>query len=103
MNWYTRHLERDYEGRMSMRMFTEPTELDEFFRDAELVAAKSYQRALGVSFGETRAIAERTLVSRARLVPRVHALRRRSPFAFLHGERYRGRFRFGLRATIRVR
>ena len=80
MNWYTRRLERDYEGRMSMRIFTEPTELDEFFRDVEPVSLKTYQRALGVSFGDTPA--HRRADARehgAWLVPRVRALPRRTP------------------------
>lgn len=96
VNRYTRKLERDYGGRISMRLFTDPTELDEFFRDVEPVSAKTYQRALGVSFGDTPTHRKRTRVAMERGWFRGYILYLDGvPCAFHHGELYRGRFRHG--------
>ena len=45
---YVNKFERDFAGRMQVRRFTDPSELDEYFRDADSVASMSYQRGLGV-------------------------------------------------------
>jgi hypothetical protein len=93
---YTRRLEREYPGRISSRVFTDPAELDDFFRDVEPVSAKTYQRALGVSFGDTPAHRERTRVSMEHGWFRGYVLYLDGrPCAFHYGELYGGRFRHG--------
>lgn len=93
---YTRKLEREYEGRIESRVFTDPTELDEFFREVEPVSAKTYQRALGVSFGDTPRHRERTLASMENGWFRGYVLYLDGrPVAFHYGDLYRGRFRHG--------
>ncbi len=94
--WYTRRLERDYKNSLVVRVFTEPAELDDFFRDVEAVSALTYQRALGVAFGDTPAHRERTRVSMERGWFRGYMLYLDGrPCAFQHGELYGGRFRLG--------
>jgi CelD/BcsL family acetyltransferase involved in cellulose biosynthesis len=96
VNRYTRKFEREYAGRMSIRTFTDASELDEFFRDVEPVSAKTYQRALGVSFGDTPKDRERTRASMEHGWFRGYVLYLDGePRAFHHGELYRGRFRHG--------
>jgi Acetyltransferase (GNAT) domain len=93
---YTRRLEREYPDRLSTRVFTDPAELDDFFRDVEPVSAKTYQRALGVSFGDTPAHRERTRVSMEHGWFRGYVLYVDGrPCAFHYGELYGGRFRHG--------
>jgi CelD/BcsL family acetyltransferase involved in cellulose biosynthesis len=96
VNRYTRKLEREYGDRISMRVFTDPAELDDFFRDVEPISAKTYQRALGVSFGDTPTHRERTRVAMERGWFRGYVLYLHGvPCAFHHGELYQGRFRHG--------
>jgi GNAT acetyltransferase-like protein len=96
VNRYTRKLEREYGDRISMRVFTEPAELDDFFGDVEPVSAKTYQRALGVSFGDTSAHRERTRAAMENGWFRGYLLYLDGvPCAFHYGELYRGRFRHG--------
>ena len=93
---YTRRLEREYPDRIATRVFTAPGELDDFFRDVEPVSAKTYQRALGVSFGDTPAHRERTRVSMEQGWFRGYVLYLDGrPCAFHYGELYGGRFRHG--------
>jgi CelD/BcsL family acetyltransferase involved in cellulose biosynthesis len=93
---YARKLESEYEGRLELRLFTEEAELDRFFQDVETISAKTYQRALGVSFGDTAAHRERTRVSMANDWFRGYVLYLDGqPVAFHQGELYRGRFRLG--------
>ena len=81
---------------MSIRLFTEPSELDEFFRDVETIADLTYQHALGVAFGDTPAHRERTRVSMEHGWFRGYVLHLDGkPAAFHHGELYQGRFRLG--------
>lgn len=96
MKSYARRLEREYEGRLSVRIFTGPAELDDFLRDVEAIAAKTYQRALGVAFGDTHAHRTRTRVSMEHGWFRGYVLYLDDrPCAFHHGELYGGRFRLG--------
>jgi CelD/BcsL family acetyltransferase involved in cellulose biosynthesis len=93
---YSKKLEREYENRISVRTFTEPAELEDFFRDVEPVSAKTYLRALGVSFGDNAKDRERTRVSMEHGWFRGYVLYiDGEPRAFHHGELYRGRFRLG--------
>ena len=96
VNRYVRRLEREYTDKIVVRIFTEVSELDEFFSDIEPVSATTYQRALGVSFGDTPKDRERTRVSLKRGWFRGYVLYLDGvPRAFHHGELYRGRFRHG--------
>ena len=96
VNRYVRRLEREYTDKIVVRIFTEVSELDEFFSDIEPVSATTYQRALGVSFGDTPKDRERTRVSLERGWFRGYVLDLDGvPRAFHHGELYRGRFRHG--------
>jgi CelD/BcsL family acetyltransferase involved in cellulose biosynthesis len=93
---YMRKFETEYEGRFALRIFTDPAELDEFFEAVEQVAAKTYQRAIGVSFGDTPAHRERTLVSMRKGWFRGYVVTVDGrAVAFHHGELYRNRFRLG--------
>lgn len=49
-----RKFERAFEGRFQYRMFNGVDEIDEFCSAAEVVAQKTYQRALGVGFLNTQ-------------------------------------------------
>lgn len=96
VNRYRRKLEREYDGRISVRIFTGTDELDDFFRDVEPVSAKTYQRALGVSYGDTPAHRERTHASMEHGWFRGYVLYLDDrPCAFHYGDLYRGRFRHG--------
>jgi CelD/BcsL family acetyltransferase involved in cellulose biosynthesis len=93
---YSKKLERDYENRISHRLFTDPAELDEFFAQVEPVSAKTYQRALGVSFGDAPKDRTRTRAAMEHGWFRGYVLYLDDePRAFHHGELYRGRFRLG--------
>jgi CelD/BcsL family acetyltransferase involved in cellulose biosynthesis len=93
---YSRKLEKEHGDELSVRVFTEPDELDEFFRAIEPVSAKTYQRALGVSFGDTPAYRARTQVSMENGWFRGYVLYLDGrPVAWHHGELFGGRFRHG--------
>jgi hypothetical protein len=48
-----RKLMKDFPDQVVIRCFRKPEELDDMFRDVEEVAKKTYQRGLGVGFGDT--------------------------------------------------
>jgi CelD/BcsL family acetyltransferase involved in cellulose biosynthesis len=50
---YSNRLVRDHGDSLSLRVFTEPGEIDELFQQVEQVAAKTYQRGLGVALADT--------------------------------------------------
>lgn len=93
---YARKLEQTYEGRLEVRRYTRPEEIDGFFRDIEIVAPTTYQDALGVALRDTpvqRARA-RLCLDRGWFRGYVLALDGK-PCSFQFGELYRGRFRLG--------
>ena len=93
---YVRKLERTYEGRLAVRRYTQPDEIDDFFRDVESVAPMTYQHALGVALADTPAHRERTRLSLERGWFRGYVLTIDGrPCSFQYGELYRGRFRLG--------
>lgn len=93
---YVRKLERTYEGRLAVRRYTQPGEIDDFFRDVESVAPMTYQHALGVALADTPAHRERTRLSLERGWFRGYVLTIDGrPCSFQYGELYRGRFRLG--------
>jgi len=60
---YRNRLHRDHGDRLSLRVFREPAELEEFLASVEEVAAKTYQRGLGVAMADT--VEERALTGLA--------------------------------------
>jgi CelD/BcsL family acetyltransferase involved in cellulose biosynthesis len=93
---YARRVESEFGDGLSVRIFKRPDELDDFFRDVETVAATTYQRGLGVSFGDTPPHRERARCCMERGWFRGYVLYRDGrPCAFHHGELYGGRFRHG--------
>jgi CelD/BcsL family acetyltransferase involved in cellulose biosynthesis len=46
-------LQRDHGESIELRVFRDPADADELFRDVEAVAAKTYQHGLGVAFADT--------------------------------------------------
>ena len=46
-------LRRDYGEALELRVFRDPSDADELFRDVATVAAKTYQHGLGVAFANT--------------------------------------------------
>jgi CelD/BcsL family acetyltransferase involved in cellulose biosynthesis len=93
---YMRKLEREYEGRLAVRRYTTPEQIDDFFRDVEAVAPKTYQHALGVAFRDTPVQRERARIALDRGWFRGYVLDLDGrPCSFHYGELYRGRFRLG--------
>jgi CelD/BcsL family acetyltransferase involved in cellulose biosynthesis len=46
-------LQREYGDSIDLRVFRDPAEIEELFRDVRSVAAKTYQHGLGVAFADT--------------------------------------------------
>ena len=78
---------------ISIRSFREVADLDEYLRDAESVAARTYQRSLGVGFldDERQRARVRMLVDHGWFRSYVLYLDG-TPIAFEQGEAYQGRF-----------
>jgi hypothetical protein len=56
---YSKKLEREYGDRLSVEVLTGPDDVDRVFTDVEAIAAKTYQRGLGVALADdarTRAL-----------------------------------------------
>jgi Acetyltransferase (GNAT) domain len=49
---YEKKFERDFAGRFELRRFDQPADLETILADMEPVAAKTYQRSLGVGFAD---------------------------------------------------
>ncbi len=45
-----KNVKKDYKGEVTFRLFTQPSDVEVFCKDAELVARKTYHRGLGVGF-----------------------------------------------------
>ena len=96
---YMKKLDRDFAGRLEARRFRSPDELDDYFRDAELVAAKSYQRGLGAGVRDNPRQRQRAKVAAEHGWFRAHMLYLDgAPIAFCGGEGFRERFRYGIPA-----
>jgi hypothetical protein len=94
---YVNKLERDYAGQIGVRRFSEPGELDEYFRDADAVAARSYQRGLGVGVRDEEPQRHRARLALERGWFRSFVLYLDGePVAFCGGEAYKGRFTYGI-------
>lgn len=94
---YGRKLEREFEGRMEVHRFTKPEQLDEFFRDAEEVASRTYQRGLGVGVRDDPAQRRRARLALEKGWFRAVVLRIDGrAVAFCGGEAYGDRFIYGI-------
>jgi hypothetical protein len=94
---YANKLERDYSGRLETRKLTTPADLDVYFRDADTVASKSYQRGLGVGVRDDPAQRRRAQVAAEHGWFRAYVLYvGGQPVAFCGGEAYAGRFYYSI-------
>jgi len=59
LKYQAKKLLDDFPGAVSIRCFREVSDIDVLARDAEQVASKSYQRGLGVGFGDSPAMRDR--------------------------------------------
>jgi hypothetical protein len=86
-------VEKAFGDRLSLRRFQDVSELDSYLRDAESIAARTYQRSLGVGFlvDERQRARVRMLMERGWFRSYVLYLDGR-PVAFEQGEAYRSRF-----------
>jgi CelD/BcsL family acetyltransferase involved in cellulose biosynthesis len=87
-------LEQLFGERLAIRSFRDPAELDVFFRDIETVAAKTYQRRLGVGhLGDAKQRARLGMLAKRGWLRASILYLDGNPIAFELGELYRGRFR----------
>jgi Acetyltransferase (GNAT) domain len=94
---YSNKLERDFDGRLRVRRFTETGELDDYFRDADAVAGMSYQRGLGVGVRDEESQRLRAQLSTERGWFRAYVLYvDEQPVAFCGGDAYAGRFYYAI-------
>ena len=94
---YAKALEREFDGRLEVRRFTGIEDLDTYLRDADAVAATSYQRGLGVGVRNDEAQRLRTELSMQKGWFRAYVLYLDgTPVAFCGGDAYGGRFHYGI-------
>jgi CelD/BcsL family acetyltransferase involved in cellulose biosynthesis len=91
---YANRFVREYGDRIEVREYSRPDQIEELVRDVEEVAAKSWQRGLGVGFVDDEKTRARTLLGLEKgwlltLVLTVDG----QPVAFWMGDTYNGRFR----------
>lgn len=87
-------LEQVFGDRLSIRAFRESAELEVFLGDIETVAAKTYQRRLGVGYlGDARQRARMEMLMERGWLRAYILYLDGDPIAFELGELYRGRFR----------
>jgi hypothetical protein len=87
------HLEQELGDRLTIRISREPAELDRFFRDADAIAARTYQRGLGVGFdGSLRQRARTEMLMEHGWFRGYVLYVDERPAAFEQGELYGGRF-----------
>jgi hypothetical protein len=96
---YIKKVDKDFDGRVETRRFRKPEELDDYFRDAELVASKSYQRGLGAGVRDEPRQRRRAAVAAEHGWFRAHMVYLDgAPIAFCGGEGFKERFRYGIPA-----
>jgi hypothetical protein len=90
---YSNRLEREFGHRLEVRRYTDPSDLDTYLEHADVVAAKTYQRGLGVGVRNDAAQRMRTELAMERGWFRAYLLYvDDSPIAFSAGNAYGGRF-----------
>lgn len=93
---YRNRLFRDHGDGIGVRVFRAPEEAEALFRDVDTVAAKTYQRSLGVAFADTNEQRALTKLGLERGWFRVYMLYiRGEPIAFWPGSAYNGTFFVG--------
>jgi CelD/BcsL family acetyltransferase involved in cellulose biosynthesis len=93
---YSKRLLRDHGDRISIEVFSRPEESERLFRDLEAVAAKTYQRGLGVAFADTEGQRALVRLGLERGWFRAWALYLAgAPIAFWSGYAYNGTFFIG--------
>jgi CelD/BcsL family acetyltransferase involved in cellulose biosynthesis len=93
---YSNRLVRDHGDDLSLRVFTELGEIDELFQQVELVAAKTYQRGLGVALADTEEHRRMIELGLRQGWFRAYMLSLRGhPVAFWPGTSFRGTFSIG--------
>lgn len=93
---YPKRLLDEYGDRMELRTYRDSSSIDELFAEAESVAAKTYQRALGASFEDSKLHRAITQLAMDRGWFRGYVLRLDGvPRAFWFGIGHRGVFRTG--------
>ena len=94
---YAKKLEREFGDRLQVRRFVDPSDLDTYLEHADAVAAKSYQRGLGVGVRNEPSQRMRAQLSLDRGWFRAYMLYiDDSPVAFCGGDAYGGRFYYGI-------
>jgi hypothetical protein len=94
---YAKKLERDLGDRLQVRRFADPGDLDTYLEHADAVAARSYQRGLGVGVRNEPSQRMRAQLSLERGWFRAYVLYvDGSPVAFCGGDAYAGRFYYGI-------
>jgi len=90
-------LDREYGDRLSIRIFRDPSEMDEMFEQVDAISARTYQGGHGVAFTGDPLQRGLTALSMERDWFRAYVLSIDStPVAFWHGSAYRGRFHLGI-------
>src|SRR5258708_3124929 len=59
LRWQAKKLAGDFAGQVKIRPFRRAEEFDEMMQDLEQIAAKTYQRGLGVGFDKSAGLSER--------------------------------------------
>lgn len=87
-------LAQEFGERLSIRTFRGPADLDDFFEDVESVAARTYQRRLGVGYlGDAQQRTRLSMLAERGWFRAYILYLDGRPVAFELGELYRGRFR----------
>jgi CelD/BcsL family acetyltransferase involved in cellulose biosynthesis len=93
---YRKRLRRDHGDRLSLEILRDPEDADRLFGDLETVASRTYQRGLGVAFGDTAEQRALTLLGLERGWFRAYVLYiDAAPVAFWPGYSYGGTFFIG--------
>jgi hypothetical protein len=93
---YVRKLERELGSRAEIRVYADPSEIDEMFQAIDRIAVTTYQHALGVAFHDTPRWREHAALCLERGWFRAWVLTiDEEPAAWWHAEIYRGRLTTG--------
>jgi hypothetical protein len=90
---YSRRLRDAFGDQIAVRSFRNPSEVGKILSDTEAIAAKTYQRGLGVGFSHTAGMAQRMTFAANRGWLRAHILYRAGdPVAYWNGSLYHRTF-----------
>src|SRR6185312_7829072 len=74
LKWQSKKFVAEHAGQVQIKCFQSKGELNTAIMDVEAIASKTYQRALGVGFADTRAMRERLLFEAERGWLRIYLL-----------------------------